>query len=181
MKRFLVGLLSVGLVLTACGRDPLGARVSEQVGVTAYAPSDRVDLPAISGQTLAGKPLSIADLRGHVVVLNSWASWCEPCNEEAAALVSASGTLAADGVRFVGLDVTDQEAAARKYTEKYHVPYPSIVDAKGTMLASLPSVPPGALPSTLVIDKEGRIAARFIGAVREPAFSEQVRAVLAEG
>ncbi|MDP2014125.1 MAG: TlpA disulfide reductase family protein [Actinomycetota bacterium] len=171
----------MALLLTACGREPLGARVSEEVGVTTYAPSDRVDLPPIAGQTLGGAPLSITDLRGRVVVLNSWASWCEPCKQEAAALVAASNTLQPRGVRFVGLNVTDEEASARQYTSKYAIAYPSIVDAKGTKLASIPGVPPGALPSTLIIDMQGRIAVRIIGVVKEPAFSEQVQAVLAEG
>lgn len=180
MKRIAVGLICVAFMLGACGRDPLGARVSEEVGVTAYAPSDRVDLPAISGPTLSGEPLSIADLRGQVVVLNSWASWCEPCNEEAQALVAASRRFAPLGVKFVGLDVTDEELSAQEYSTKYAVPYPSIVDAKGSKLASIPSVPPGALPSTLIIDKQGRIATRFIGAVKEPAFSAQLKEVLAE-
>ena len=181
MKRAVLALLCVGLCLSACGRDPIGSRVSEEVGVTTYAPSDRVALPTISGQTLTGKPLSVQDFHGQVVVLNNWASWCDPCNEEAAALVSASKKLTSQGVQFVGLDVTDQQAAAQKFTAKYGVPYPSIVDAKGTKLASLPSVPPGALPSTLIIDRQGQVAVRFIGAVKEPEFSQQVRAVLGEG
>ena len=173
--------MCIGLLLSACGRDPLGARKSEEVGVTAYAQGDRVDLPVIAGETLHGSQLSTADLRGRVVVLNSWASWCDPCNEEAPGLVAASRKFTPRGVRFVGLDVTDQEAAAQQYTAKYGVPYPSILDPKGTKLASLPGVPPGALPSTLIIDRQGRVAVRFIGAVKEPAFSEQVKAVLSEG
>lgn len=172
--------LSAVLLLSACGRDPLGVRVSEEVGVTAYAASDRVDLPPIAGQTLGGDQLSLADLRGHVVVLNSWASWCLPCNDEAAALAVASTKFQADGVKFVGLDVTDQDSSAREYTSTYGIKYPSILDPKGTKLALIPSVPPGALPSTLIIDRQGRIAVRFIGAVKEPGFSEQVKAVLAE-
>lgn len=180
MKRVVVGLLSAALLISGCGRDPLGARVSGEVGVTVFAPSDRVGLPPISGQTLGGEQLSLADLRGEVVVLNSWASWCVPCNEEAAVLVDASKEFQSQGVRFVGLDVTDQDASAKEYSRKYSVTYPSIVDSKGTKLASIPGVPPGALPSTLIIDREGRIAVRFIGAVKQPSLSNQVRAVLAE-
>ena len=181
MKRLVLVLLCAAVLATACGRDPIGSRVSEEVGVTAYAPSDRVALPPVAGQTLSGRPVSIQDFQGQVVVLNNWASWCDPCNEEAAALVAASKKFSAEGVQFVGLDVTDQPAAAQRFTAKYGVPYPSIVDAKGLKLASLPSVPPGALPSTLIIDRNGQIAVRFIGAVKEPVFSDQVRAVLAEG
>lgn len=180
MRRALVVLLCTAALLSACGRDPLGARVSEVVGTTSFSPSDRVDLPPISGQTLQGGQLSVGDLRGKVVVLNSWASWCLPCNDEAAALAAAFRKFQGEGVEFVGLDVTDQDSSAHEYTSTYGIKYPSILDPKGTKLASIPSVPPGALPSTLIIDRQGRIAVRFIGAVKEPAFSEQVKAVLAE-
>ncbi|MDO9486207.1 MAG: TlpA disulfide reductase family protein [Actinomycetota bacterium] len=148
--------------------------------MTVYAQGDRVDLPPLAGRTLSGGNLAIADLRGQVVVLNNWASWCEPCNEEAEALVEASKKFASQNVQFVGLDVTDQDAAAQDYTKTHGVEYPSIVDPKGVLLASVPSVPPGALPSTLIIDPQGRIAVRIIGVVKEPVFSEQITSVLAE-
>jgi len=180
VRRQLAAALGLAFLLTACGRDPLGARVSSEVGVTEFGPSDRVEVPAISGSTLDGTQLALAGYRGKVVVLNNWASWCEPCNDEAATLVATSKRFKPLGVNFVGLDVSDQDAAAREYTKKYGVPYPSILDPAGTTLASIPSVPPGALPSTLILDREGRIAVRFIGAVMEPAFTEKLNAVLAE-
>jgi len=180
VRRLALGVLCLAVLLAGCGRDPLGARTSNEVGVTAFAPSDRVALPDIAGSTLDGSQLAVAGSRGKVVVLNSWASWCLPCNDEAEALVAASKRFTPLGVSFIGLDVSDEKAAAHHYTRRYGVPYPSILDPDGTLLASIPSIPPGALPSTLILDREGRIAVRFIGAVQEPSFTEQLNAVLAE-
>lgn len=180
MKRMLIVAVFATLALTSCGRDPVGTRVSQTVGVTQFSTFDRVTVPDISGTTLDGAPLALQSMRGSVVVLNNWASWCLPCNDEAAALVAASKKFGGKGVEFVGLDVSDQNSSAQDFVDTYKIPYPSIVDRSGKILNSLPGVPPEALPSTLIIDRDGNIAVRIVGAVKEPKFSELISAVLAE-
>ena len=140
------------------------------LGLTRYPMADRVSAPTISGTTLDGSPLNLETLRGKVVVLNAWASWCEPCKTELPVLVAEAR--AADAahpslVEFVGLDVNDTESgAAARMVDRFDVPYPSIVDDGAKLLARIPVVPPEAIPSTVVIDRQGRIAARVIGEVK---------------
>ena len=180
MRRVLSVAVLATLVLTSCGRDPVGTRVSQTVGVTQFSTFDRVTAPDVNGITLDGAPLAVQSKRGKVVVLNSWASWCLPCNDEAATLVAASKKFAVKGVEFIGLDVSDQNASAQQFVDTYKIPYPNIVDRSGSILNTLPGVPPEALPSTLIIDRDGKIAVRIIGVVKEPKFTELILAVLAE-
>ena len=165
------------LTVSACGRDLPAAL---QVGTTSMAPSDREPMPDISGSTLDGSTLDLVSLRGKVVVLNSWASWCEPCKKETPDLVTLSKTIDPTKVAIVGLNVTDDSAAANAFADEYDVGYPSIVDSDGHRLATIPGVPPKALPSTVVIDASGRIAARVIGAVDPVELTGIVSAVSAE-
>lgn len=180
MRRILIVAVLATLALTSCGRDPVGTRVSQTVGVTEFSTFDRVAAPNISGTTLDGSQLTLQSTRGNVVVLNNWASWCLPCNDEAPTLVAASKKFAGKGVEFIGLDVSDQNASAQEFVETYKITYPSIVDSSGKILNTLPGVPPQALPSTLIIDRDGNIAVRIVGSVKEPKFSELISAVLAE-
>src|SRR5262249_9742778 len=88
-------------------------------------------LPTLSGQSLDGHDLSTADLAGKVLVINAWASWCSPCQMEQPELVQVAKRYASRGVRFLGIDHMDQDAAANAWVQSYHVPYPSIADTTG--------------------------------------------------
>jgi len=180
VRRILIVAVFATLALAGCGRDPVGSRVSPTVGVTEFSTFDRVTAPDLGGTTLDGEQLTLQSQRGKVVVLNNWASWCLPCNDEAPMLVTASKKFSGQGVEFIGLDVSDQNASAQEFVGTYKIPYPSIVDKSGKLLNSLPGVPPEALPSTLIIDRDGNIAVRIVGSVKEPKFSELITAVLAE-
>lgn len=159
---------SICLLAAGCGRTPeetsAGAR-TPGIGVTSYAIGERPSMPSIAGATLSGAQLDLATLAGSVVVLNSWASWCAPCIEETPELIAVSLSTASSDVVFVGLNVKDDPTKARKFVEQLQIPYDSIMDPEGALLATLPDVPPGSLPSTLVIDGTGRVAARIIGPV----------------
>jgi thiol-disulfide isomerase/thioredoxin len=128
-------------------------------------PQDRDDQPDLAGETLDGRHLDVADFRGKVVVLNYWASWCGPCRGEAPDLVAAHKRLG--DVAFVGLDRNDDSRAnALAFVRTFDVPYPSIYDSDGRLLLELyPAVPPTSLPSTVVLDTDGRIAAIVLGPV----------------
>ena len=103
-------------------------------------------------------------------MLNAWASWCEPCKTELPVLVAeakAAKAAHASSIAFVGLDVNDTEpGAADQMVARFDVSYPSIVDDGAKLLARIPGVPPEAIPSTVVIDRQGRVAARVIGEVK---------------
>lgn len=164
-RRLLVLSAAALILLPGCGRDPSALRGSDQVGVTILQPADRVELGEISGRSLGGDPLSLTDYRGKVVVLNAWASWCEPCKQETPDLVRSAGRFSADDVAFVGINAFDAKEAADTFVEEYAMTYPSLGDPDGKILGSLPGVPPKAVPSTLILDRDGRLAVRIIGPV----------------
>jgi hypothetical protein len=156
-----VGALALSLMVGACGRD---LPPSALVGASSIPAADREPMPSISGPTLDGASLDLASLRGKIVVLNSWASWCGPCTDEAPQIAEFRHNSDPAKVAVVGLDVTDKSGDAKDFVAKYGITYPSIVDPEGALLATIPGVPPAALPSTVIIDADGRIAGRVIGA-----------------
>ncbi len=132
---------------------------------TFYAVGKRPDAPAVSGTTITGQHLSLSSYRGDTVVLNFWGSWCAPCRSEAPALGQLARKLGADHVRFVGVDIRDQPDSARAFMQTFNVGYPSLNDPDDEIaLAFHSTVPPAAIPTTLIIDRSGRIAARIFGA-----------------
>lgn len=157
-------LLAVWWQVRSLNSNAQGGAASS--GLTLYATDQRVAVPAIQGTELDGSPLKLDDLRGHVVVLNVWGSWCAPCRAEAPDLARISKTTQPAGVRFVGIDVRDNAAAARAFTRRFGIAYPSYNDQDGLVLAQFAGlVPVSAVPSTLVIDRHGRVTARVVGRI----------------
>jgi thiol-disulfide isomerase/thioredoxin len=132
---------------------------------TFYGVGHRPDAPAVSGTTTSGQRLSLSAYRGDTVVLNFWGSWCAPCRAEAPALAELARKLAPEHVRFVGVDIRDQPDSAQAFMQTFNVDYPSLNDPADEIALEFHStVPPAAIPTTLIIDREGRIAARVFGA-----------------
>lgn len=143
-----------------------GADGEAEVGLTLYLGEDGIPLPQVAGKTVDGQMLDLAELRGHVVVLNVWGSWCAPCRAEAPDLAAISSETQSRGVRFVGIDVRDNPAAARAFASKYEITYPSLDDQNGLILAQFTGIiPVSAVPSTLVVDKFGVIRGRVVGRI----------------
>ncbi|MFL5791183.1 MAG: TlpA family protein disulfide reductase [Actinomycetota bacterium] len=137
------------LALTAC--TAAGGTASD--GGTSVRAVDE-PLPTLSGPTIDGKQISSQDFLGKVLVVNVWANWCTPCQLEQPELVQVADRYAAQGVRFLGIDHMDQDAAAKAWVQSYRVPYPSIADPTGKFAASLDYV---GLPDTYVVDRTGTI------------------------
>jgi peroxiredoxin len=130
--------------------------------------------PGVSGELLDGGSFDVAAHKGQVVVLNFWASWCPPCRDEAPELEAAYQATKADGVTFVGVDGRDTKDAARQFVEGHGLTYPSLFDPPGQVAMSFREVPVSTLPSTMVIDREGKIAAVF----RQPVFRDDLTPLL---
>lgn len=151
-------LLAVLAPVTACGRDQPAVPGTETV-----ASAEREAPLSLSGTTLDGEPFDLASLRGRIVVLNSWASWCPPCRDETPAFVDLARSSDPADIAVVGLNVTDDADAARAFAEEFDMPYPSVSDPDGAFIRTIPGIPPASLPSTVILDRDGRIAARIVG------------------
>ncbi len=188
-------LIILALTLTGCGsflssssnttisinKNDLGDASAQQatdVGVTFVAPADREPIPAIAGLDLDLEPIAIEDYLGEVTVVNAWASWCAPCIEETPELVATQKATKDLDVQFLGLNVNDDLESAREFSRA--ISYPSIADPEGRLLALVPGIPPNGLPSTLIVDKNGKIAVRIIGPITQEVLTALINEVAAE-
>ncbi|MGW1075557.1 TlpA family protein disulfide reductase [Streptomyces sp. NPDC002537] len=179
------------LTLTACGSgdSPKSGGQTQFVqgtgGVSVVNDKGaRQNAPDLSGKTLEGKELDVAkDYKGKVVVLNVWGSWCSPCRGEAKNLVTVANDYKDKGVQFVGINTRDTDPApALRFEKEFEVPYPSLYDSGGQLLLRFPkgSLSPQSIPSTVFIDRDGRIAARAMKALTEDELRKTLDPLVAE-
>lgn len=175
----LAGLVGV-LGVSGCSSDGNSiadqARSGNQAGFIAgdgsieKLPVDKRGAPvALSGTLLDGKPWSMQQAAGKVLVVNVWGSWCVACEEETPHLVAAAKQFAGNAkVAFLGIDVGESAVNGAAAAERHGLPYPSLSDrdrATGAVLQNKAE----ATPTTLVLDPQGRIAARISGAITTPS------------
>jgi thiol-disulfide isomerase/thioredoxin len=167
--RLLLAVLFLGTAVSGCAKADTGDKgYIDGTGIITRLPVDERKKPGdVSGETLSGKQLDLEQYAGKVVVLNVWGSWCPPCRKEAPTLVSASRQLAQDDVVFVGVNSKDSSPdMGRAYERRFEVPYDSLYDPSGrTLLAFHGTLTPTSIPSTVVLDKQGRVAASILGEV----------------
>ncbi|MEW1753577.1 TlpA family protein disulfide reductase [Streptomyces angustmyceticus] len=182
------GAAAASLTLSACGDGASGGSsqtrfVQGKNGVATVKKDERQPVPELSGETINGKKLDIADYKGKVVVLNVWGSWCGPCIAEAPNFAKVANETKAKGVQFVGINTRDSEKSqAAAFEEEHKVPYPSLFDPTGRLMLRFPkgSLNPQSIPSTLAIDRHGRIAARSIGPLAEDELRKMITPLIAE-
>ncbi|WP_406394340.1 TlpA family protein disulfide reductase [Streptomyces sp. NBC_00887] len=178
------------LTLSACSGDGTEAGgggntnfVTGSGGISTVAKGERTNAPKLDGTTLDGKALDISDYKGKVVVLNVWGSWCAPCRAEARHFAKVARDTQDQGVQFVGINTRDpQKAAAINFEQDYGVTYPSLFDPTGKLLLRFPkgTLNPKAIPSTVVVDRDGKIAARTLAAVDAEKLREMIDPLIAE-
>ena len=137
-------------------------------------PAPDFELPSLED----GEPIRLSSFRGDVIVLNFWASWCAPCRLEAPGLRRVSERYRDEGVRFLGVDYRDDEAAARAFVEEFRLKYPSVSDPSGSLADDYGLI---GFPTTFIIDPEGTIRYRFVGYLDEAVLERSVNDVLTGG
>ncbi|WP_254431335.1 TlpA disulfide reductase family protein [Agromyces sp. Marseille-P2726] len=173
------------LLLTGCSSDPLADQYREGSGknyiagdgtISEFAADQRGEPIEFSGETVEGGSFDSSETLGDVTVVNFWYAGCAPCRVEAPILEEVSQEFSDDGVSFVGVNVRDQAGTAASFEKTYGVTYPSILDVnEGTaQLAFAGDVPPAAVPTTIVLDHDGRVAARVLGQLTEASILESI-------
>ncbi|MEY2698105.1 MAG: Thiol-disulfide oxidoreductase ResA [Actinomycetota bacterium] len=173
------GIAALALTLTGCASDPLAEQYREgsnknyiagDGSVTEIAPENRGEPITFSGTTETGETVTSEEYLGNVLVVNFWYAGCAPCRSEAPDLQAVYTETSPSGVNFLGVNVRDQAATAITFNERFGITFPSIMDQDGKAQLSFSSqVPPNAVPTTLVLDAQGRVAARILGQLKDPS------------
>jgi thiol-disulfide isomerase/thioredoxin len=178
MKKIVIALASL-LILSACGNS--GSTTAQESfiagnGATLYIePASRVKAPELSGMTLLGVNYTLP--KNKYAVVNVWASWCSPCRAEEPVL--AALTEKYPEVNFVGILTRDNPVNAEAFVRKNKSPYPTLID-DSVLVGFSKTLPANAIPTTLVLDKQGRVAGRISGAVTIASLSELLDKVESE-
>lgn len=185
-------LVAVGLSVAGCSEDPNSLSAQAKAGdrkgyvsgdgsVERIPAGQRQEPVQLAGTTLDGTQWASSDVRDKVVVVNVWGSWCGPCVAEADDLQKAWDTLSKAGkpVEFMGIDFREAPERGLAFQKARNITYPSLTDESGVLILALQGKAP-TVPTTLVLDPEGRIAARVNGEVSTATLTGLVDDVLAE-
>ena len=189
MRRASVALLAA-LLLTGCSAGPDAVDVNNggEFRFVAATPSgevipvdDRAAAPEFSGTLLGGGDFSSEELSGDVAVLNFWGSWCGPCRVETPEFQEVYADVRDDGVQFLGLNVKEtSEQFALAFVERFGIEFPSLYDPRGEVALAFRDYPATAIPSTIVLDRDGRVAAVYTGEVSQENLRRVLDLVLGE-
>lgn len=187
------GVLLAGLTmgLSACAQEDSLAKqakagdnknyVAGDGSVTEFAKADRSAPVALKGTLFNGQTVKPEDLLGKVTVLNFWFAACAPCRIEAPQLEALHLDFKDQGVQFFGVNLRDEQATAEAFDKTFNITYPSFNDKDGAVLLSVSGiVPPGAVPTTLVLDKEGKVASRVLGEIEKSTLKALITSAVAE-
>jgi thiol-disulfide isomerase/thioredoxin len=177
IKLAVLALFSASL-LTACGGGSSSAEESFIEGsgaVTFIESSNRSAAPKLSGMTLSGKEFIFNP--GQVAVVNVWASWCSPCRAEIPTLIELAKQY--PEVQFMGILTRDNPATAEAFARRLAMPYPTFID-DSLLIGFKTTLPANAIPSTVLLDKNGNVAARISGEVTLTSLSKLIRKLEAE-
>lgn len=175
----IVVALLTAMVLSACSgggsSSPEESFIEGSGAVTRIDSTDRKAAPALSGMTLSGKTFIFNP--GQVAVVNVWASWCSPCRAEIPILIELARQY--PEVQFMGILTRDNPATAEAFARRFAIPYPTFID-DSLLIGFKGSLPANAIPSTVIIDKNGNVAARISGEVTLTSLSKLIRETEAE-
>jgi thiol-disulfide isomerase/thioredoxin len=183
-------LLLAGLLLAGCstGSDAVevnnGGEFRFVAGTPAgevIPPDERASAPEFSGELLGGGEFSSTELEGDVAVLNFWGSWCGPCRVETPQFQEVYAEVRDDGVQFLGLNVKENsEQFAQAFVDRYGIEFPSLYDPRGEVALAFRDYPANAIPSTIVLDRDNRVAAVYTGEITQDSLRRVLDRVVGE-
>ena len=141
----------------------------------------RAPAPAFDGELLDGSPFTSSSLTGDIAVINFWGSWCAPCRVETPEFQAVYADVADRGVQFLGIDVKDQRQLAIAFVDSVGATYPSLFDPRGEVALAFRGFPANVVPSTILLDRQGRVAAVYTGQVSANDLRTAVDLLLEEG
>lgn len=182
------GLVLLTPVLAACAGGTSSSASEANAGyvsgdgvVVEIPPEGRAAPLEIRGTTYGGEEFDSVALRGAPLVVNVWYAACPPCRVEAPALKAVHAEYGPRGVAFVGVNTRDKAGPAAAFEQTFGITYPSVPDPEALVMASMDgAVSPNAVPTTLILDADGRVAARITGAADQSTLESLVETVLAE-
>jgi peroxiredoxin len=190
-SRLLPAVLGLLVLLTGCstGSGAVAVNNGGEFRFVAGTPAgqvialdQRATAPTFSGKLLGGGRFSSDSLRGKVAVLNFWGSWCAPCRVETPEFSTVAADLADDGVQFVGIDVKETDKQfAQAFVDRFQISFPSLYDPRGEVALAFRDYPANAIPSTVVLDPQGRVAAVYTGTVAQEDLRKVLDLLLGEG
>jgi thiol-disulfide isomerase/thioredoxin len=188
--RALPALLAAAALLTGCtsGPDAVDVNNGGEFRYVAATPAgevipedDRASAPEFGGTLLNGDDFSSTQLADQVAVLNFWGSWCPPCRVETPQFSEVSEEYGDAGVQFLGIDVKEQDKQfADAFVADKGISFPSLFDPRGEVALAFRGLNPNAIPSTIVLDREYRVAAVYTGEVKQDDLRAVLDRVLAE-
>jgi thiol-disulfide isomerase/thioredoxin len=188
--RALPALLAAAALLTGCSSGPDAVDVNNggEFRYVAATPAgevipqeERASAPEFAGTLLDGDAFESTKLAGQVAVLNFWGSWCPPCRVESPQFSEVSEEYADDGVHFLGINVKEQDKQfAEAFLEDKAISFPSLYDPRGETALAFRGLNPNAIPSTIVLDPQYRVAAVYTGGVQQDDLRQVIDQVLAE-
>ncbi|WP_134321909.1 TlpA family protein disulfide reductase [Cumulibacter soli] len=187
LVRILTAFLVSALALAGCSAStdaPEGGSEFRFVEGTPHGEvipvDERQDAPNISGELLDGEPFELDDYADTIVVMNFWATWCPPCRVEAPDLQAVYETYQPQGVQLIGVLVRDSKGQGETYSKQEGLTYPSLFDPSTKIGLQLNNYPLAAIPSTVVFDAEGRVAAAYTAPVNLDDLTSTIEKLLAE-
>jgi peroxiredoxin/predicted small secreted protein len=188
--RWLLPVVAVAALLAGCstGSGAVDVNNGGEFRFVAGTPAgeviprdERAAAPQFSGQLLGGGEFSSTELAGDVAVLNFWGSWCGPCRVETPEFQQVYADVKSEGVQFLGLNVKEtSEQFAVAFVDRFGIEFPSLYDPRGEVALAFRGYPANAIPSTIVLDTQGRVAAVYTGSVSKEDLRTVVDRVLGE-
>jgi peroxiredoxin len=189
VRRLALALVGAALVVAGCtGKGAVDVNNGGEFRFVAGTPAgdvipvkDRQSAPSFGGRLLDGTTFSSSSLSGDVAVINFWGSWCPPCRVETPEFQQVYTQVQSDGVQFLGVNVKDDQQLAEAFLKSKSITFPSLYDPRGEVALAFRDYPANAIPSTIVLDKDGRVAAVYTAAVKPEDLDSVLTRVVEEG